>query len=100
MVQHPQTTEQPAGEPRPQALLCWRRLGGGPTALVLVACGCFVALTLTLGPLFSADSEAYVALTDSLSRHHMYALPYVEATPRSLVYGGDCLLYTSPSPRD
>lgn len=77
------------GEPEQQAPRLRCRFTTGPLLLLALACACLVAINLGLGPLLSQDSEAYVVLTAALARDHSYALPYVEATPLSLLYDGE-----------
>ena len=46
-----------------------------------------------------ADAQAQLPYLASLGVSHLYLSPVLQAVPGSM-HGYDCLLYTSPSPRD
>ncbi|MHB8996786.1 MAG: hypothetical protein ACYC63_16175 [Armatimonadota bacterium] len=63
----------------------WTR---GPKFLLGLACAWVLTAHLLVGPIFSPDSQSSVILADELLHHGSYAMPFVEATPRSLANGG------------
>lgn len=60
----------------------------GSRLLLGLACSWVLTAHLLIGPIFSPDSQSSVILADELITHGSYAMPFVEATPRSLINGG------------
>ena len=81
----PTLSEFPTQEPATRAPVSLH--GHLPVLVVLLACLWVVGANLAQGPLLSQDSESYLLLAQSLTQRGQYALPYVQVTPRVLLYG-------------